>query len=129
MSNIVPVQGTHFNIPAASYISAATMTGTTAVAGPWINISNFKTVAFQAAWTGTPTGTFAINVSADLDPTGSPVLGATALTLPSSPSPNPAGAAGSWVFFLSGLSTPWVQLVYTNASSTGTLNVGASGTT
>lgn len=127
MSNIVPVQGTHFVVP--NLIVGGVMTGTAVISSPWINISNFKNVAIQAQWTGTPTGTFTVNVSMDLDPTGAPVLGGTALTLPSSPSPNPAGSASSWVFFLSGLSTPWVQLVYTNASSTGVLNAGASGTT
>ena len=124
--SITPTPGVPFNL--ATYISAASMTGTATVSGPWVYVHDISVgLAFQAVWTGTPTGTFTVNVTQDANPANITVLGPTALTIPSSPSPNPAGSAGSFVFYLSGLTTPWVQLTYTNSTGSGTLNVGVSG--
>ena len=119
MSNIVPVQGKlHFSVPA--YIAAGTMTGTATIAGPGHQHLQLRSVAFQAQWTGTPVGTCSGSPSAR-----TPTRRAIPSSAPCGPGvlPSvarrqyPAGAVGSWVFFLSGLSTPWVQLTYTNASS------------
>lgn len=100
------------------------MTGTQTITGPWINIERRPNCSFQAAWTGTPNGAFAFDVSNDVDPTLPGAIGATPLTLPASfAAGNPVGAAGSFAFVFAPLPVKWVRIKYTNASSAGVLNV------
>lgn len=69
----------------------------------------------QCKWTGTPTGTLAVQVS--LDPVH---LGWQTVTF--SPSPTqPAGAAGSNYFTLNQTGAAYIRLIYTAGSSTGAL--------
>lgn len=69
----------------------------------------------QCTWTGTPTGTLAVQVS--LDPTN---LGWQ--TIPFSPTPDqPAGSSGSNYFSLNQTGAAYIRLIYTRVSGTGTL--------
>lgn len=82
-------------------------------------------VAVQLNFTGTPTGTFQIQGSVDYNPGGP--LGPSAnsgnwanLTL--SPVPTAAGAPDTILIDMYGLSFPYIRVVYTRTSGTGTLN-------
>lgn len=69
----------------------------------------------QCVWTGTPTGTLAVQIS--LDPTN---LGWQTVTF--SPTPDqPAGSSGSNYFSLNQTSAAYIRLIYTRVSGTGTL--------
>lgn len=70
----------------------------------------------QCKWTGTPTGTLAVQIS--LDPTN---LGW--VTVPYSPTPDqPAGSNGSDYFSLNQTAGTYIRLVYTRVSGTGALS-------
>lgn len=91
-----------------------TSMGATITSDP-VPMSFEDNVAIQVKWTGTPTGTFDVQVS--LDPTN---LGWQSLTF--SPSPTaPAGAAGTNWFDINQTGAAFVRLVYTRTSSTGAL--------
>ncbi len=67
----------------------------------------------QCKWTGTPTGTIAVQIS--LDPTN---LGWETVVF--SPTPDqPSGSSGSNYFTLNQTSASYVRLVYTRVSGTG----------
>lgn len=75
----------------------------------------------QAVWTGSPTGTFYVEVSNDFDRdrnTGN-WESINALIVPALPAV--AGAAGSFAVNLDGLWYRFVRLRYVNASGSGTL--------
>lgn len=70
----------------------------------------------QVVWTGTPTGTLAVQVS--LDPTN---LGWQTVTF--SPAPDqPTGSSGSDYFSINQTGAAYIRLVYTRVSGTGTLS-------
>lgn len=81
-------------------------------------------IGVQLNFSGTPTGSFQIQVSADYAQDGEgnvqnggnwiPVL------LPSSPAAS--GSAGVIYIDLNQLSAPWIRVVYTRVSGSGTLN-------
>lgn len=106
-------------------ISAASMTGTTAVTSPVIDARYLVTTAWGVSFSGTPNGTFSIQVSHNYDPAN-----------PTDPSifwidvgagiPDAVGAAGTREISVSRL-PGYQRFVYTNASSTGTLNVWVEG--
>lgn len=75
-------------------------------------------VAVQLVWTGTPTGTFQIQGSLDQ---------VTWNSLSLTPAPAAAGAAGTYLIDLEGLSFPYIRTTYIASSGTGTLNVLVSG--
>lgn len=96
-------------------ITNGSMTGTSTVTSDAQNIENFDNVGLQFTWTGTPVGTFSISGSIDGENfyplTFDPVLEA------------PSGSAGGFLVNLNQVPYPFIQVAYTNASSTGTLNV------
>lgn len=77
----------------------------------------------QLIWTGTPTGTFGVQVSLDYQ-LGTGVGTWTQITL--SPVPAASGAAGTYYIDLNQLSSPWIQITYTRTSGTGTLDAWIS---
>lgn len=107
-------------------ITAGTMTGTSVINSKVTNIAWRDNVGVQLIWTGTPNGTFAIQVSLDYDPvkdptgdgsgsgTWTPISLSTAITA--------TGSANNAYADLNQLSSPWIRVVYTNTSSTGVLN-------
>ena len=78
-----------------------------------------------AVWTGTPTGTFALQTSADGGGAWVTVPGASA-EFTSNGQAQPAGSSGSAVWTWYGVPGQTVRLQYTYTSGTGTLTVYAS---
>lgn len=93
------------------------MSSTNVIISGVIDASFLDNVCVEAAWTGTPTGTFGIQGSVtkiNWKDLGLSISG-------------PAGSAGNILLDLNQLSFPYVRLVYTNISGTGTLTVYAGG--
>lgn len=88
------------------------------------NIQFLDNIGLQFNFTGTPTGSFQVQVSADYaqDDLGNVQNAGNwiPITLPSSPAAS--GAAGNIYIDLNQLSAPWLRVVYTKVSGTGTLN-------
>lgn len=118
-------------LPSYRVITNGNMTGS--LTGTVTNINNLDNVGIQLNWTGSPTGTFSVQVSADYaqDTNGnvtntghwvSLILTywngsafTTTATVPAS--------VGSPIFLdLDLLSAPWIRVIYTTASDAGTLN-------
>ena len=93
------------------------------------NIQFLDNISIQLNFSGSPTGTFAIQVSVDYvqDDNGNVVTPGNwvAISLPSTPVAS--GSPGSIVIDLNQLATPWIRVVYTKSSGTGTLNSFISG--
>lgn len=103
-------------------MSQATLTSTP------VNIQYLDNIVFQAIFTGSPVGIFSVQSSLtyNQDANGN-ILNAgtwTALTLNPTPS---IAAAGNLLIDMNQLSMPWIRLVYTKTSGTGTLNAYVGG--
>ena len=92
------------------------------------NIQFLDNVAIQFNFTGAPSGTFSIEVSADYE---QDIGGATInvgnwvpVTLPTPPVAS--GSAGSVFIDLNQLAAPWVRVKYTKTSGTGSLTAWIS---
>lgn len=81
-----------------------------------IGIASLDNINIQCIWTGTPSGTFEVDVSLN---------STTWNALP--PAPTATGAAGSFTLDLNQLGSYYFRLVYTKSGSTGTLNCKAYG--
>lgn len=118
-------------LPPYQVITAGSMAGN--LTGTVTNINNLDNVGLQLNWTGSPTGTFSVQVSADYSQdTNGNVLAAgnwismvltywngvafvTTTTIPTT--------VGSPIFLdLDLLSAPWIRVIYTFGSGSGTLN-------
>lgn len=87
------------------------------------NIQFLDNVGVQLNWSGsTPIGTIVVQVSADhaQDAEGNVTVAGNWISLPVSISVS--GNTGSGYFDLNQLSSPWIRVVYTKTSGTGTLN-------
>lgn len=105
-------------------ISSGSMTGTDVIYSDWIWLGHAAGVCIQAVWTGTPNGAFKLQCS--VDPTV-PTPGASYPTLTNAEDIadsdyTVSGSAGSYTWNVSDAYFPWIRVVYTNTSSTGTLN-------
>ena len=80
---------------------------------PAVGIQFLDNVGIMASWTGTPTGTFAVQVSVDT---------VTWVPITLSPAITASGSADQAYFELNQLSAPYIRLVYTASSGSGTLN-------
>lgn len=116
-------------------LTGGVMTGTTVLTSPVTNLQCLDDIGYQFSWTGSPVGTFQIQVSADYyqDAQGNVqnaghwvpltftyLSGAntftSATTIPTS--------VGSPIYLdLPLLSAPWLRAVYTNISGTGVLKM------
>jgi hypothetical protein len=87
------------------------------------NIEFLDNIGVQFNFTGTPTGTFQVQVSADYsqDQQGN-VLNAGNWIGLLSVLPTASGSADSAYVDLNQLSAPWIRAIYTRTSGTGTLN-------
>lgn len=102
-------------------IDAGTMTGTDVVTSKPTSVAGMQAISYQAIWTGTPNGAFTFQGSNNYDSvrdTGD----WEDLTLDNPPT-DPAGSADSWLMSIVGYAYGWIRVQYTNASSTGVLNV------
>lgn len=93
------------------------------------NIQFLDNVGYQFNFTGTPTGAFAIEVSADYAQNAQGVVTNPGtwipVTLPSSPVAS--GSAGSIYIDLNQLSACWIRSTYAASSGSGTLNAYITG--
>lgn len=84
-------------------------------------------IGYQINFTGAPVGTFAFQISQDYEPGRSPnsepLNAGNWVTIPVSPSIVASGSADSAYVDLNQMSAPYVRVVYTKTSGTGTLNV------
>ena len=81
-------------------------------------------VGYDVSWTGTPTGTFTVEVSNTYEQSGQGVVlnpgNWTALVL--SATVTASGSAGNAYIDVRGISSDWIRLTYTPSSGTGVLN-------
>ncbi len=103
-------------------IKAGDMSGN--ITSPATNIQFLDNVGLQLNFTGSPTGTFAVQVSADhiQDSQGNIQVAGNWVSLSLSPSPAATGSGNQIYIDLNQLSAPYVRVVYTFSSGTGTLN-------
>lgn len=108
--------------------AAASMTGTSTLTSPVINNRFLDNLGIQFHFTGTPTGTFQVQVSADhaQDAQGNVTIVGNWIPITLSPAPVAAGAPDDIYIDLNQLSAPWVRAVYVNASGTGSLDAWAT---
>lgn len=88
-----------------------------------VEVKNQDNVGFQLHWTGSPTGTFSVQVSSDhmQDIEGNITVPGNWITLPLSPGIVASGAPDDAYIDLNQLSAQYVRVVYTAASGTGSL--------
>lgn len=88
------------------------------------NIEFYDNIGIELVFTGTPTGTFSVEVSIDYvqDQNGNVTNAGTWTALSLGATPAATGAAGSIYIDINQMSAPWIRVKYTATSSTGTLN-------
>jgi len=102
------------------YADGVAVSGTTVYYSDRSQINGLADSSYQLQWTGTPNGTFIVQVSNKPDPINT--TDADWITLPLSVAiVQPAGSASGDLVDLAGCPFKWVRLKYTNASSTGTI--------
>jgi hypothetical protein len=93
------------------------------------NIQQLSQIGYDIAWTGTPTGTFSVQVSNSYTQDSNGVVenpgNWTTLTLSSAVTAS--GSAGNAYIDIDQLSATWMRLVYTAASGTGSLDAYVAG--
>jgi hypothetical protein len=106
---------------------ASNMTGTATIHSLVVDMRTMSIFGLFATWTGSPTGTFTVEVSWDytVDPSGNVANAGTWINT-SQTFANPAGSASSDILRLSGLAYPWMRLTYVNSGGTGTLTAIAN---
>jgi len=101
--------------------------GTTSMAddinGTPIDISHLNNVAVHLVWTGTPTGTWRLQVSNDKVPAGvdKNSIAYSNLTWIDADTQAGGGAAGSKLFTLTNTGAKWVTVMWDDTSGTGTV--------
>lgn len=108
-------------MPARPLFTATSM-ATSLTSAP-INIDQLSLVGFDIAWTGTPTGTFSIQVSNShtVDSGGNSLAAGNWTTLTLSTSVAAAGSADNAFIDIDSISASWIRLVYTRTSGSGNL--------
>lgn len=88
------------------------------------NIEGLDNIGLQLVWTGSPVGTFAFQISADYaqDFLGNVTNTGNWVAISTTPNIAAAGSADTAYVDISQLSAPWIRVVYTKTSGTGTLN-------
>jgi len=87
------------------------------------NIEFLDNIGLQLVFTGTPTGTFSVELSIDYqqDQQGNVINAGTWTPMSFSITPVASGAAGSVYIDINQISAPWMRVKYTKTSGTGTL--------
>lgn len=116
--------GSRSRLVSLRIIADADMTGTSTITSTEVDVTQSEIAAIELVWSGTPNGTFQIQAGVQIlgggaaGGTGAGVTWNNILT----PAPTAAGAAGSHLINLSDFGFSKLRVLYTNASSTGTLN-------
>jgi hypothetical protein len=103
----------------------------TSINGPATVIQRLPGISYDISWTGTPVGTFSVQVSNTvvIGPEGSVIVAGNWYTLPATlltgTLPVAAGAPGNGLIEVIGTESYAIRLSYTAASGTGTLTVVA----
>lgn len=132
------MSGRKSNLRLYQSVTNGVMTGTNVLTSAITNVQMLDNCAVQFNWTSSPVGTFQVQVSIDHaeDSEGNVTVAGnwasipltylvagvstTALTIPTS--------VGSPVYVdLNQMSSPWLRVVYTNASGSGVLNAYITG--
>ena len=116
-------------IPPYKTITAGDMSKPTLTSGV-TNISGVDNIAIQLVWTGSPTGSFDVQVSLDYRPNpvgGTPLNAGTWASLTLDKTVAAAGSASNDMVFLYAIPAPYLRTVYTATSGTGSLTVMVSG--
>jgi len=104
----------------------------TSITGPVTNVFLIPGISYDLVWTGSPTGTFQVQVSNSYVPNadGTPGVAGSWSTLPVSSFagtyPVPSGSPGNGFLDVVGTEAAWVRLVYTASGGTGNLTVVAA---
>jgi hypothetical protein len=87
------------------------------------NIEFLDNIGLQLIFTGTPTGTFSVELSINYsqDQQGNVTNTGTWTPMTFSSTPVASGAAGSVYIDINQISAPWMRVKYTKTSGTGTL--------
>jgi hypothetical protein len=103
-------------------IMAQSMTST--VTSNPVEVQRQDNIGVQLNWTGTPVGTFSVEVSMDYaqDYLGNVLNAGNWITLPLSPTIIASGSADTAYIDLNQLSATYIRIVYAPTSSTGTLD-------
>lgn len=110
------------------------MSGTNKIAGTWALIESLPLIAWTPRWTGTPVGTFTVEVSNEYSPNpdvnaaagaGNTPLDLAVATATISASPAGAYPAAGCTVTLGPIGFKWARLCYTNTSSSGVLTARA----
>ncbi len=93
------------------------------------NLQQLSELSYDISWTGTPTGTFSVQVSNTYaqDPNGNVTNAGSWNDIVLSVVPSAAGAPGSAFINIAEMAGLWIRLHYTRSSSTGTLNATVYG--
>lgn len=116
------MSGRKSNLRLYQNITAASMAGN--VTSAVTNIQMLDNIGVQLNFTGTPSGTFEVQVSADhaQDMFGNVTNAGNWIPLTLTPSPTASGAAGQIYIDIQETSAPWLRIVYTRTGGTGTLD-------
>lgn len=119
----------HYKLQKKQLFTNGVMTGTNVLTSPVIHILNLDNVYLQLDFTGTPVGSFSIQVSNDHveDAEGNVIVAGHWVALAITPAPAAAGSALDIGIDCNQLGAPWIRVVYTNASGVGVLNGFISG--
>lgn len=87
------------------------------------NIGYVDNVGIELSWTGTPTGTFTVEVSVsyEQDSQGNVINAGSWNALTLNPTPTASGSAGSFYISLNQIEAPWIRVRYVRTSGTGVL--------
>ena len=97
----------------------------TNITSPVTNVQFLDNICIQLNFTGTPTGTFSVEVSVDheQDSQGAVTQAGNWVALPLEPTPVAAGSADQIILDLNQISQPWIRVIYTATSGTGSLDM------
>lgn len=111
-------------IPPNLITKGCAMTGTATCTSSVVSVQGFDNIALQANYSGTPTGTFFVDVSEDYNAnTGN---AGTWTTLPVTLTA-PTGSAGVSYMDVNQTGAAYIRVRYTNSGGSGTLNVYLGG--
>lgn len=108
-------------LPKFKNITAGDMSGN--ITSAVTNIQYVDNVGIELSFTGTPTGSFAVEVSVsyEQDSQGNVINAGSWNSLTLNPTPVASGAPGSYYISLNQIEAPWIRVKYTRTSGSGTL--------